>query len=90
MNPDALIIFRSPTPGTGNWGTKIPGATGSVARMRDVAKEDGKILFIDQWTKWQEEIDVYPYLMNSAHYFGDGTVHPGGGRPGKDDQAVHS
>lgn len=77
VNPDALIIFRSPTPGTGNWGTKIPGATGSVARMRDVAKEDGKILFIDQWTKWQEEIDVYPYLMNSAHYFGDGTVHPG-------------
>ncbi|MEY8426960.1 GDSL-type esterase/lipase family protein [Lachnospiraceae bacterium 46-15] len=77
VNPAALIIFRSPTPGTGNWGTKLPGETGSVARMRAVAEEDGNILFIDQWTGWQEEIDVYPYLMNRAHYFGDGTVHPG-------------
>lgn len=78
VNPDALIIFRSPTPAKNNpYAAKLPGENGSVALMKSVAEKDGKILFIDQYTDWNEEIEAYPYLFGSQYYFGDGSLHPG-------------
>lgn len=76
-NSEAIIIFRSPTPGTGRWATGPAGEDGSVARMKAVAEEDGNILFIDQYTDWNTKSNAYPYLNNNAHLLGDGAVHPG-------------
>lgn len=77
-NPNALIIFRSPTPSTNrNYGAKLPGPNGSVALMKSAAEEDGNILFIDQYTQWEKERTAYPYLMGANYYYGDGSVHPG-------------
>lgn len=77
VNKDAVIIFRSPTPAGRTWAGKLPGENGSVARMKKVADANG-VLFIDQYTDWNKELDAYPYLFNSAYYFGDGYLHPGG------------
>ena len=77
-NPNAIIIFRSPTPAArGDYATKLKGENGSVAYMKSVAEEDGNILFIDQYTEWVKEFEAYPYLYDSAHYFGDNFLHPG-------------
>lgn len=76
-NPDAIVIFRSPTPGNGAWKDGPSGEDGSVARMAQAAEEDGNILFIDQYTTLREAVDAYPYLFQPPYYFGDGLVHPG-------------
>lgn len=76
-NPDALIIFRSPTPGTNGWDGNLDGDTGVVPMMQAVAEEDGNILFIDQYTEWNKETTAYPYLFTSKYYYGDNTVHLG-------------
>ncbi len=78
VNPDAKIIFRSPTPAArGDYAAKLVGENGSVAYMKSVAEEDGRILFIDQYTEWQKEFTAYPYLFNAEYYLGDGFIHPG-------------
>lgn len=77
VNKDAIIIFRAPSPAGRTYASKLPGETGSVARMKKVADENG-ILFIDQYTDWNKELDAYSYLYNADHYFGDGYLHPGG------------
>lgn len=78
VNPDALIIFRSPTPAKGgNYANKLKGESGSVASMKAVAEEIGDILFIDQYTEWNEEATAYPYLFTSNYYYGDNNIHPG-------------
>lgn len=77
VNEDAIIIFRAPSPAGRTYASKLPGETGSVARMKKVADENG-ILFIDQYTDWNKELDAYSYLYDSDHYFGDGYLHPGG------------
>lgn len=77
VNEDAIIIFRAPSPAGRSYANKLPGETGSVARMKKVADENG-ILFIDQYTDWNKELDAYSYLYNADHYFGDGYLHPGG------------
>ncbi len=74
---DALIIFRSPIPASGEYADDPAGADGSVARMRDVAEADGNILFIDQYTDWNLQTSAYSYLFDAAHDFGDGGLHPG-------------
>ena len=77
-NPDALIIFRSPTPAKGSaYAAKLSGPNGSVALMKATAEQDGDILFVDQYTDWNAEITAYPYLFDSAYYFGDSNIHPG-------------
>lgn len=76
-NPDALIIFRSPTPGTNGWQENLDGDTGVVPMMQAVAEEDGNILYIDQYTEWNKETTAYPYLFTSKYYYGDNTVHLG-------------
>jgi len=78
VNPDARIIFRSPTPAkSGAYATKLAGENGSVAQMKKVAQECGDILFIDQYTEWNKETTAYPYLFTSAYHYGDGNIHPG-------------
>lgn len=78
-NPDALIIFRSPTPAKSGsvYATKLAGENGSVARMKAVAEADGNILFIDQYTEWYQETTAYPYLFTADFYYGDSNIHPG-------------
>lgn len=78
VNPEALIIFRSPTPAkSGAYATKPAGESGSVAQMKKVAQECGNILFIDQYTEWSKETAAYSYLFTSAYYYGDNNIHPG-------------
>lgn len=78
VNPDALIILRSPTPATGWNGTdKYPGENGYVAAMKSLADEDENILFIDQYTEWNQECVAYPYFYSAGYYYGDGYLHPG-------------
>ncbi len=72
-NPDATIIFRSPTAATGGW--KRAGEL--VLPMKEAAKEDGEILFIDQYEEWERKFTAYPYMASRSFYLGDGTVHPG-------------
>jgi len=74
VNPDAFIVFRSPTPAnTGSYNTKIEG--GYLDAMKTVAAANG-ILFIDQYTDWKAEFDAYPYLYGNTYYFGN-SLHPG-------------
>lgn len=78
-NPDALIVFRSPTPAnSGNYNSKIEG--GYLDAMKSVASENG-IICVDQYTDWKQEFDTYSYLWGGNYYFGSkttaNTLHPG-------------
>lgn len=78
VNPDALIIFRSPTPAKSDaYAKKTLGESGSIAQMKKVAEECGNILFIDQFTEWNKETTAYPYLFTPGFYYGDSNIHPG-------------
>ena len=77
IRPDALIIFRSPVPASGEYAFDAAGEDGSVARMKKTAEEDGNILFIDQYSDWNIQTSAYSYLFDAAHDFGDGGLHPG-------------
>lgn len=77
VRPDALIIFRSPVPASGEYAEDAAGEDGSVARMRKTAEADGNILFIDQYSDWNIQTSAYSYLFDAAHDFGDGGLHPG-------------
>ena len=77
VRPDALIIFRSPVPASGEYAEDAAGEDGSVARMQKTAEADGNILFIDQYSDWNIQTSAYSYLFDAAHDFGDGGLHPG-------------
>lgn len=72
-NPNAIIIFRSPTQGVGGW-TLDPWM---LSEMKAAAEEAGNIFYIDQYTEWAEGFAAYPYLSKRQYYLGDDAVHPG-------------
>lgn len=75
-NPDARIIFRTPTPSTGK--ANALENQGYLAAMKRVAEEDGEILYIDQYTEWTAEAKVFPYLLAGTNTFDYGnSLHPG-------------
>lgn len=78
VNPNALIILRSPTPAK-NWAgsNKYPGDNGYIAALKSLADEDENILFIDQYTTWNQACAAYPYLYSANYHYGDGSLHPG-------------
>ena len=45
--------------------------------MKSIADEDENILFVDQYTKWNQECEANPQYFDRQYYFGDGSVHPG-------------
>lgn len=74
-NPDAMIVFRTPTPAKN---PTYAGRPPKVAeQMKAIADNDANILLIDQYTQWNQEFSAYPYLYTSGYYFGDGSLHPG-------------
>lgn len=73
VNPEAIIIFRSPTQGVGNWILDPV----MITAMKEAAEEAGNILYIDQYEEWKEAFAAYPYLSKSDYYLGDNAVHPG-------------
>ena len=74
VNPNAFIVFRSPTPANGGaYNTKIEG--GYLDAMKTVAEANG-ILYIDQYTDWKAELDTYSYLFGNTYYYGN-YLHPG-------------
>lgn len=73
-NADASIIFRTPTPTNTTRADSLPEY---ISMMKQVADEDGRILFIDQYTEWDQEVRTFPYLWGSGYYFGDTNLHPG-------------
>lgn len=76
-NPEACIIFRSPTPTTqGSRDTYLEGG-GYLQVLEDVAKKDGNILYIDQYQEWNKELRAFRYLWGANYYYGDGNLHPG-------------
>lgn len=75
-NPDACIIFRSATP-TRQGGRDTYLTNGYLQAMEEVAKEDGGIIFVDQYYDWDKEIRTFPYLWNANFYFNDTNLHPG-------------
>lgn len=77
-NSGALIVLRSPTPAKDWDGAALyPGDNGYIAAMKAIAEEDDRILFIDQYTEWNQECEAKPYYFGKEYYFGDGSVHPG-------------
>lgn len=79
VNENAIIIFRTPSaaPVGSGYAAKFRGENGAVARMKKVADANG-VLFIDQFTTWDQAAAEYPYLMaGNEFYLGDGNIHPG-------------
>lgn len=77
-NSAALIVLRSPTPARDWEGAALyPGSDGYIAAMKSIADEDENILFVDQYTKWNQECEANPQYFDRQYYFGDGSVHPG-------------
>lgn len=74
-NEDASIIFRTPTPTNTNRAQALE--SGYLAVMKKVAEDDGNIIFIDQYTDWNNEMKTYSYLWGNRYYFGDTNLHPG-------------
>lgn len=75
-NPNALIVFRTPTPAPKD-ATRTQRLTQDyIPAMQDVAEEDGEILFINQFEDWQKEMTVFSYLHAENYYYGD-ALHPG-------------
>lgn len=75
-NPDAVVIFRSATP-TRQGGRDAYLTNGYLQTMEEVAKEDGGILYIDQYHDWDREVRTFSYLWGAGYYFNDTNLHPG-------------
>lgn len=73
-NGEASIIFRTPTPTNTNRADLLQTY---LPVMKQVAQEDGRILLIDQYTDWDQEVRTFPYLWGNRYYFGDTNLHPG-------------
>ncbi|MCI1915138.1 MAG: GDSL-type esterase/lipase family protein [Bifidobacteriaceae bacterium] len=58
VNPHALIVLRSPTPGDRSRQVKP-----YVAAMKKVADQDSSLIYIDQFTQWQKLSRTYPWLI---------------------------
>jgi lysophospholipase L1-like esterase len=76
VNPDVTIIFRSPTPTTQGQRDTYLTTGGYLQVMEEVAKEDGNILYIDQYHEWDQELRSFTYLWGKNYYFNDGNLHP--------------
>lgn len=75
VNPEALIIIRTPTP-TSSTNHKNNLEAGYLAACKQVADEDGNVLYIDQYTQWDIELDTFPYLYGASYHYGN-NLHPG-------------
>ncbi|WP_235905027.1 GDSL-type esterase/lipase family protein [Actinomyces marmotae] len=58
-NPDAVIILRTPTPGSRSERVKP-----YVAIMKQLGAEDDGLIVVDQFTRWQESAERYPWLIS--------------------------
>ncbi|WP_366180525.1 SGNH/GDSL hydrolase family protein [Actinomyces timonensis] len=58
-NPDAVIILRTPTPGCRSELVKP-----YVAIMKRLGAEDDGLVVVDQFTRWQESAESYPWLIS--------------------------
>lgn len=76
-NPNALIIFRTPTPANpANHSSRIQTfESWMLEAMQRTAEKDGNILCIDQYTEWNKELQTFSYLFGSNYYFND-PLHP--------------
>jgi lysophospholipase L1-like esterase len=66
-NPHALIILRTPTPGSRS---KV--VAPYVAAMKRVAARDASLLLIDQYSQWQKLSRTYPWLLEEPTDLGSG------------------
>lgn len=78
-NPDAVIILRTPTPGSRSEQVKP-----YVAIMKQLGAEDDGLVVVDQFTRWQESAESYPRLISDpadankvAQILMGNNLHPG-------------
>ena len=74
LNPDAVIILRSPT-SVWNAGVRETNIVACIEEMKEIAKEND-LIYIDQYTKIQEAFTSYPWLKGAQYLFGN-NIHPG-------------
>ena len=76
VNPDAVIVLRSPTPMTSDDGRKA-NALVNIERMKKVASEDESLIYVDQYTAVNEALETYAWLDDNNQFFLGNWLHPG-------------
>lgn len=76
-NPDVSIVLRAPSPVNRESRNIYLEQGGYLDALEDLAREDGNIIYVDQYREWSREIRTFPYMWNAEYYFSDSTLHPG-------------
>ena len=76
-NPDVSIVLRAPSPVNRESRNIYLDQKGYLSALEELAKEDGNILYVDQYREWDKELRTFPYMWNVNYYFNDSTLHPG-------------
>ncbi len=76
VNPNAVILLRSPTPMTSDDGRKA-GVLLNIERMKKIAEEDEHLIYVDQYTEMYDMLAEYSWLGNAQQNFLGNWLHPG-------------
>lgn len=77
VNPDVSIVLRAPSPVDREGRNTYLDQGGYLSALENLAKEDGNVLYVDQYREWDKELRTFPYMWNINYYFNDSTLHPG-------------
>lgn len=74
----AIVILRTPIPTKfQDRGEKLPSY---IEKLKELAKDDSDIIFIDQYSMMKKAYDTYPYLWGEDYFYSDAPkmiLHPG-------------
>ena len=76
-NPDVSIVVRAPSPVNRESRNIYLDQGGYLDALEEMIREDGDILYVDQYREWDKELRTFPYMWNANYYFSDSTLHPG-------------
>lgn len=77
VNPNAVIILRSPTPMTVDGDGRKEKVLVNIERMKKVAAEDPSLIYVDQYTEMNEAFLTYQWLADNQRLFLGNWLHPG-------------
>lgn len=77
VNPNAVIILRSPTPMTVDGDGRKEKVLVNIERMKKIAAEDPSLIYVDQYTEMNEALTKYQWLADNNRLFLGNWLHPG-------------
>ena len=79
INPEAFVILRTPIYTWNNTNNRLTYMPQEMERLREIAEEDPKILFVEQFAWGEEYIETYTWLKTTdGRFIFSDNLHPDG------------